>query len=87
MVGYLFLWIQIVLGIAIIASGFSQPLALLTLAAVLNAGAMFVHIGITLWLNLTKLEKELRPSVFRVSVMVFAFLFFGYFAFRTLTSL
>jgi len=84
---YLFLWIQIVLGIAIIASGFSQPLALLTLAAVLNAGAMFVHIGITLWLNLTKLEKELRPSVFRVSVMVFAFLFFGYFAFRTLTSL
>jgi hypothetical protein len=83
---YIFLWIQIILGIIIISAGFTQPLALLTLAAVLNAGAMFVHIGLTLWLNTTRLEKVLRPNIFRISVMIFAFLFFGYFAFRTIIS-
>jgi hypothetical protein len=83
---YIFLWLQIFLSIAVIAAGFTQPLTLLILAAVLNAGAMFVHIGLTLWLNITRLEKELRPSIFRVSVMIFAFLFFGYFAFRTIIS-
>jgi hypothetical protein len=83
---YIFLWIQILLGILVISLGFSQPLGLLILAAVLNAGAMFVHIGLTLWLNMTRLEKVLRPNIFRVSVMIFAFLFFGYFAFRTIMS-
>lgn len=83
---YIFLWLQIILGIIIISMGFTQPLSLLILAAVLNAGAMFVHIGLTLWLNLTKLEKELRPSALRVSIMIFAFLFFGFFTVRTLMA-
>lgn len=83
---YIFLWLQIFLSIAVISAGFTQPLTLIILAAILNAGAMFVHIGLTLWLNITRLEKELRPSIFRISVMVFAFLFFGYFAFRTIIS-
>lgn len=83
---YIFLWIQIILGIIIISAGFTQPLALLNLAAVLNAGAMFVHIGLTLWLNTASLEKVLRPNMFRISAMIFAFLFFGYFAFRTIIS-
>jgi hypothetical protein len=83
---YLFLWLQILLGIVIISVGFTQPLSLLILAAVLNAGAMFVHIGLTLRLNTTRLEKELRPNIFRIAVMLFAFIFFGFFAFRTIIS-
>jgi hypothetical protein len=84
---YIFLWLQIALGIVVILSGFSEPLALLTLAAVLNALAMFVHIALTLWLNLTKLEKEVKPNLIRIAIMVFAFLFFGYFSVRTLLSI
>ncbi|MFZ5932728.1 MAG: Nramp family divalent metal transporter [Patescibacteria group bacterium] len=84
---YVFLWLQIILAIIIILSGFNQPLALLTLAAVLNAAAMFVHIPLTLWLNVTRLEREIRPSVVRIAIMVFAFVFFGYFTVRTLLAI
>jgi len=83
---YVFLWLQIILGIIIIALGFTQPLTLLVLAAVLNAGAMFVHIALTLWLNLTRLEAGTRPGVFRVAVLGFAFLFFGFFTIRTIVE-
>lgn len=80
---YLFLWLQVLLGVLVFAFELAQPLTLLILAAVLNAGAMFVHIGLTLWLNLTSLHPHLRPSVFRIAVMFFAFLFFGAFSLFT----
>jgi len=81
---YSFLWAQIAAGIIIFLTGFSQPLVLITISAVLNAISMFVHIGLTLWLNQTELYKEIRPSLIRIGVMVFSFLFFGYFSLRTL---
>ncbi len=74
------LWLQIVFGILIFMAGFTQPLQLLTLAAVLNAFAMFVHVGLTLWLNLTELDKALRPAWWRVGVMSLAILFYGGFS-------
>lgn len=77
---YFVLWLQIIAGIIIFMLGFTQPLQLLTTAAVLNACAMFVHSGLTLWLNLTSLEKEIRPNLWRITVMVFAFLFYGGFS-------
>lgn len=77
---YITLWLMIASGIVIIASGFTQPLQLLVLAAVLNAIAMFVHTGLTLWLNKTSLPKAIRPNRFRTSVMGFAFLFYGSFS-------
>jgi len=84
---YSFLWLQILAGIIIFLFDFGQPLVLLTISAVLNAVAMFVHIGLTLDLNLTSLEKEIRPSLFRIFWMVFAFLFFGYFSYKTIVPL
>ena len=84
---YSFLWAQIAFGIVIFLLGFGEPLLLLTLAAVINAGAMFVHIALTLILNLTKLEKEVRPSLIRISMMVFSLLFFGYFTLRTIINI
>ncbi len=77
---YVVLWTQIAAGIVILLSGFTEPLALLITAAVLNAFAMFVHIGLTLWLNSTSLEKPLRPSLVRKSAMLLAFLFYGGFS-------
>lgn len=81
---YSFLWIQILFGCIIFLTDFREPLFLLVLEAVINAAAMFVHIGLTLWLNLTSLEKVLRPSIARITVLVGAFLFFGYFTARVI---
>lgn len=77
---YTVLWLMILSGVIIFLLGFTQPLQLLLLAAVLNAIAMFVHSGLTLWLNKTSLPKPIRPNKFRTSVMTFAFLFYGGFS-------
>lgn len=84
---YTFLWLQILFGIIIFLFDFGQPLLLLTISAVLNAIAMFVHIGLTLNLNMRELEKEIRPNFFRILVIVSAFLFFGYFSFKVVTGI
>jgi hypothetical protein len=83
---YIFLWIQILAGIIILLLGFNQPLALLTLSAVLNAMTMFVYIGLITYLNLKKLESPIRPSWFRVGALVLTFIFFGFFTIKTLIS-
>lgn len=84
---YSFLWMQIVVGIIIFLFDFGQPIVLLTISAVLNAITMFVHIGLTLNLNIRDLEKEIRPNLFRIVMIVVAFLFFGYFSFRTIAGI
>lgn len=83
---YIVLWMQILGGIMIFLLGFSEPLQLLIIAAVLNAIAMFIHVGLTLWLNLTSLEKILRPTFFRITMMLLAFLFYGGFSLFVLLS-
>lgn len=77
---YTVLWLMIAAGITIFLSGFTQPLQLLFLAAVLNAVAMFVHTGLTLWLNKTSLPKAIAPNRNRTIAMVLAFLFYGGFS-------
>ncbi len=83
---YAVLWLQILTGIAIFLFGFTEPLQLLILAAVLNSLAMFVHTGLMLWLNLTSLDQELRPGSLRVMAMVSAFLFYGGFGIYTIVD-
>jgi len=77
---YVTLWMLIAAGIVIFLMGFTAPLQLLMIAAVLNAFAMFIHVGLTLWMNMTLLHERLRPSLFRISAMVLAFLFYGGFS-------
>ena len=83
---YIVLWLMIISGIVIILSGFTQPLQLLLTAAVLNAVAMFVHTGLTLWLNKTELPKAIRPSRFRTVAMSTAFVFYGSFSVYVITT-
>jgi len=77
---YVTLWTLIAAGIVIFLLGFTAPLQLLMIAAVLNAFAMFIHVGLTLWMNMTLLHERLRPSLFRISAMILAFLFYGGFS-------
>lgn len=81
---YVVLWIQIVFGGLILFTRFNEPLVLLTLEAVINAAAMFVHIGATTFLNLSVLENEVKPSLPRILVMLGSFIFFGFFTIKTL---
>lgn len=81
---YAFLWLQIIAGIAIFASGFTEPLTLVIVGAVLNAFSMFIYSGMVLLLNLTKLEKPLRPSMLRIFMVSSAFLFYGTFSIFTI---
>ncbi len=83
---YSFLWGQILVGIIIFFTDLKEPLQLLILEAVINAFAMFVHIGATTLLNLTSLDKEVRTSLPRVIILAIAFIFFGFFTIRTILN-
>jgi len=80
---YLALWGQIVFGIFVLLLGFREPRLLLTLAAVINAFCMFVHLGLTYFLNRQTLPQVLRPALYRQVILFIAFIFFGLFSFLT----
>ena len=78
---YFALWIQILGAIIIFLLGFAQPFTLVIIGAVINAVAMFVHLGATYILNIKALPEELHPSIPRRVVLAFVWLFFGGFSF------
>lgn len=80
---YFFLFFQITLGIAIFALGFTEPLGLVVIGAVLNGISMFIYSGLILWLNKTSLPKKTRPSIWRTIGVSLAFLFYGGFSIFT----
>jgi hypothetical protein len=81
---YIALWGQIIFGITVLLLGFREPRFLLTLAAVINAVCMFIHLGLTFFMNHKVLPKELRPALYRKVILIIAFIFFGVFSFLTL---
>lgn len=83
---YSVLWLQVIFGIIVFLLGFSEPRTLVTIGAVINAVAMFVGIGFTLFLNLKTLPQELQPSLLRRLILFGSFLFFGVFSIITLVT-
>lgn len=77
---YLTLWAQIIFGILIFALGLQDPKDLIIIAAVINAFAMFIHIGLTYLLNTTNLPKHFAPSLIRRVIQIAIFTFFGGFS-------
>jgi hypothetical protein len=77
---YIFLWGQIALGIILFALDFSDPVVLVTLAAVINAVSMFVHIGLVNWTNWRLLPKQVHPHWLRKLLMLIIFIIFGVFS-------
>lgn len=75
---YLVLWTELAFSAVYLYSGASEPRALLTTGAILNAGAMMVAFVLILLLN-RRLPKLIRPSWIRQLVLVFAACFFLYF--------
>ena len=81
---FAFLWAQIGFGIILFLLNFYEPLPLIVLGAVINAFAMFVHLGLVNWMNFKVLPKEIQASLLRKLIMIGIFLFFGFFSAVTL---
>jgi hypothetical protein len=77
---FLVAWGTIIAGSVILLSGFNQPLILLVVAACLNGMVMFVYSILLIQLNRRALPPALRVSGLRLGMLVFATLFYGYFA-------
>ncbi|MBU2542489.1 Nramp family divalent metal transporter [Patescibacteria group bacterium] len=77
---FAFVWAQITFGIILFLFNIYEPKTLIILGAVINAFAMFVHIGLVFWLNHTVLPKVFRPGWARKIIMTVIFLFFGFFS-------
>lgn len=75
---YLVLWSELAFSAIFLYFGLSEPRALLTLGAILNAAAMMVAFILILLLNRT-LPKLIRPSRGRQFILVIAACFFLYF--------
>lgn len=77
---YGFLWVQIAFGIILFLLNIYEPKTLIVLGAVINAFAMFVHIGLVAWLNHKSLAPVFRPRLFRKIIIGIIFAFFGVFS-------
>ncbi|MFC1685611.1 Nramp family divalent metal transporter [Nanoarchaeota archaeon] len=81
---FIFLWAQIGFGILLFLLNLYEPLVLIIIGAVINAFAMFVHVGLVNWMNYKVLPKEVQASIIRKVMMVGIFLFLGIFSAVTL---
>jgi hypothetical protein len=77
---FLVVWSTIAAGSIILVSGFNQPLILLLVAACLNGIVMFVYSILLMQLNRRALPPALRVRGVRLGMLMFATLFYGFFA-------
>ncbi len=77
---FIFVWTQIAFGCLLFLLGFSEPKTLIVLGAVINAFAMFVHVGLVTYLNQKALPKFARARLWRKLIMGLIFVFFGFFS-------
>ena len=83
---YVFLWAEILVGCSILTVGFDQPLQLLVLGASLNGLVMAFYSILLLWMNWRVLPRWLGVGVVRFLALVWACVFYGYFATITLAD-
>src|SRR5262245_37221082 len=77
---FLVAWGTIAAGSVILLSGFNQPLLLLVIAACSNGIVMFIYSILLIQLNRRGLPPALRVGGVRLGMLVFATLFYGFFA-------
>ncbi|MGI8528483.1 MAG: Nramp family divalent metal transporter [Geodermatophilaceae bacterium] len=73
-------WSLIALGTIILLAGLDQPLVLLVIAAVLGGFMMFVYSILLIQLNRKALPRAIELRGYRLAVMGFVILFFGFFS-------
>jgi hypothetical protein len=73
----LLVWAMVLTGIAVLASGMTQPLVLLVIAGCIAAFMMFIYSALLIVLNRRLLPPPLRPRGYRTAMLVWAVLLFG----------
>lgn len=82
----IFLWAQIAFGTMLFLIDFKEPLTLIVMGAVINAVAMFVHVGLVNWMNIRILPKEVQAPLWRKFIILGIFVFFGFFSVITIVA-
>ncbi|NCN25432.1 hypothetical protein COT94_01975 [Candidatus Falkowbacteria bacterium CG10_big_fil_rev_8_21_14_0_10_37_14] len=83
---FIFVWLQVSFGSLLFFLNYYEPKTLLILGAVINAVAMFVHIGLVYRLNIKTLPIDYRPARWRRVLIIGIFIFFGVFSAITLKT-
>ena len=73
-------WTMCLVGVAVLLSGFDQPLVLLVLSACLNGIVMFIYSILLIKLNRGGLPPAIRVRGARLGMLMFAVAFYGFFA-------
>lgn len=69
-------WTLVLIGVAVLLTGFSQPLVLLVISACTGGTMMFIYSFLLIRLNRRLLVHELRPTGYRIGALVWGFLLF-----------
>ncbi|KKR10162.1 MAG: hypothetical protein UT39_C0022G0016 [Candidatus Woesebacteria bacterium GW2011_GWA1_39_21] len=83
---YVFLWLQIAAGCTVFLAGYTEPLNLVIIGAVMNALTMFIYSILLLILNTKSLPKSISPSTTRRVIIIIAILFYGGFSIFTIAK-
>lgn len=81
---YIFLWLQIAAGCIVFLLGFTEPLKLVVIGAVMNAATMFIYSILLFVLNTKSLPRSISPSFARRFAIILAILFYGGFSIFTI---
>jgi hypothetical protein len=77
-------WVLVLVGIAILLTITEQPLLLIVISSALSAGVMFIYSILLIVLNRKALPKMIRLSGYRLAIIGFAVVWFGYFSARVI---
>lgn len=81
---YIVLWSELAFSVVFLFTGATEPRAILTLGAILNAAAMMIAFILIFLLNTKALPRLIRPNFIRRFALLLAFSFFAYFVTQTI---
>jgi hypothetical protein len=70
-------WGLVLIGIVVLLSGFSQPIVLLVISAVVGGFMMFLYSGLLALINRRILPEPIRVRGVRLAALIWSFLLFG----------
>jgi hypothetical protein len=70
-------WGLVLIGIAVLLAGFSQPIVLLVISAVVGGFMMFIYSGLLILINRRILPEPIRIRGVRLGALIWSFLLFG----------
>lgn len=73
----LLVWGLVLIGIAVLLAGFSQPIVLLVISAVVGGFMMFLYSGLLALINRRILPEPIRVRGVRLAALIWSFLLFG----------